>query len=933
MKKNYLIAVILFFCIYTNQAFSAAPTIAAVQPQGGGSSLSSACTGQTIRLLGTNFLPPDLATDFVTINGTDQFSYVFINNATIELIIPVSTPSSGAGITYTSTGGTSSTYNFIINQSPSSADAYTAGNPNNFGQCQSSSFNMLANTPINGTGQWSCIAGCTGVSISNLTSPTTNVSNVPPQTSVVLNWTISNPGCVDSVSTVTIFNYNMPTTTGAIIGASNQDICITSPTTTLSGNNPSGYYTGVSWVKQSGPSSSLPSNPSSSSTPFTASAVGVYAFKYFISNGSCAGPSAGLTVTVHNSPTVSAGTPVTQCYGIPANIGGSSSNTTSLNWTLSGGAGTLNSTSIPNPTYTSAGSDAFGVSFTAMLYGSNPGCGSATSSVNISILAKPTAQINAGSTITICAGGTASIPINFTGTPPFSGLALFDGTSGTNLGTVSGSTYTASVSPTSTTNYTLSPVLNFKDNNNCLGTWSGSVNVAVNPAPSATISVSPAVICAGGSSTLNLTATGGGGPGWTIYYNSGGANTSMVSSGTSSIPVTPSGTTTYTIDSIQTSSCGKIKLTGINTLLTVNAPPTVSPLTLTVSDDTLCSGEATLVTISNVQANTIYKIIKNFNNNNLDSIIVTNTSPGTISINIPYSKFTHGSIDTLRFHARRPGCTPVFSFQKRSIWSSALVTPSIAIAPVSANCNKSILQENTPQAGVGYQWYEGNNMLVSNTTHSTTAYFPGSYTLVGMDTLLCTAPSNVLSINYDADVPLVGLSDISTTETKLTATTTAQHYRWFAQTSSGIKRIEGDTSNSISVYFDGNYFLGTYNNTCFFMSGAYTVSNRLAGSLLRQSFKETDSTIVLPKVDFTEDAKVYPNPVSHADFTVDYIAGDVTKVTFILYNPQGLAITQKEINGNGIIKTTIASKDLPPGIYGLFIYDGVKQIRKNIMIY
>jgi hypothetical protein len=663
MKNIYPLTIILLFCICNNKAFAIPPsTISYVQPQGGGSNLSSACTGQTIRLVGSNFVAPDFVNNNVTVNGTVQLSYLFIDTYTIEFMIPVTTPSSGSGIVYTSTAGSSNIYPLIINQ-------------------------------------------------------------------------------------------------------------------------------------------------------------------------------------------------------------------------------------------------------------------------------KPSAQISAGSTINICAGGTASIPIDFTGAAPFSGLGLFDGTTNKNLGIISGNSYIALVNPTASANYTLAPSTNFVDNNGCSGSWSGNVSVIVSQPPSASISVNPSTICTGNSALMSLNAIGGGGPGWTIYYNSGGANTSVVISGNMSIPVNPFSTTTYTIDSIQTPTCGKIKLTGVNTLLTVNTPPTVSPLTLAVSKDTLCSGQATLITISNVQANTIYKILKNFSNYNLDSVIVSSASPGIINISIPYSKFTPGSIDTIIFYARRPGCVPVPSIQKAYIWASNLVTPTIVVSPVLASCNKNILQATTPQVGITYQWYEGNNVLVGNIMNANTAYFPGSYSLTATDPLHCTASSNSLLVNYNMDVPVVTINNISTTETKLTATSSAQHYRWYAETSSGIKRIEGDTSDNISVYFDGNYYLGTFNNTCFFMSGSYTVSNRLGGSLLRQSFIETDSTIVLPKIDFSVDAKVYPNPVSNADFTVDYIAGDVTKVTFMLYNPQGMAITQKEIDGNGIIKTTISSKDLPPGIYSLFINDGVKQVRKNIMIY
>ena len=112
-----------------------------------------------------------------------------------------------------------------------------------------------------------------------------------------------------------------------------------------------------------------------------------------------------------------------------------------------------------------------------------------------------------------------------------------------------------------------------------------------------------------------------------------------------------------------------------------------------------------------------------------------------------------------------------------------------------------------------------------------------------------------------------------------------------------------------------------------------TVSNKLGGDLLKQELLQTDSSIIIPSFDFSIDANIYPNPLSKIDITVDYIAGNVTKVSFLLYNTQGLLMTEKEVEGNGIVSTKLNTKDLPSGFYTLFISDGVKQIRKNIMVY
>ncbi|MES2621645.1 MAG: T9SS type A sorting domain-containing protein [Bacteroidota bacterium] len=325
--------------------------------------------------------------------------------------------------------------------------------------------------------------------------------------------------------------------------------------------------------------------------------------------------------------------------------------------------------------------------------------------------------------------------------------------------------------------------------------------------------------------------------------------------------------------------------------------------------------------------------MKSFNNLALDSISVGGVAPASVTITIPYSSLTNGNKDTIHFMARRPGCATALSANKIYVWSSDLMKPLISVLPGTADCSRKILQIGAMQAGVAYQWYEDANFLVGNTLDKDTAYYAGAYRVVATDGLRCESSSNVLNINYNAQKPAIEMTNLSIVETKLTASKNADVYHWYVETKSGIKLIEADTAKSMSVYFDGKYYLGTVNNSCFFMSDAFEVSNKLGGNILNQGFTETDTTIIIPKVDFSVDAKIYPNPVSNDDVKIDYIGGNVTKVTFILYNSQGLVMGIKEVEGDGILRTTINTKYLPSGIYNLYIDDGVKQVRRNLMVY
>ncbi|RMG87962.1 MAG: hypothetical protein D6714_01440, partial [Bacteroidetes bacterium] len=88
----------------------------------------------------------------------------------------------------------------------------------------------------------------------------------------------------------------------------------------------------------------------------------------------------------------------------------------------------------------------------------------------------PTASIS-GSTA-ICQGDNSTIQIGFTGDAPFS-VVINDGTKDTTLANINSNPFNYMVSPGSSTTYTLVSVMD----QNCPGTVSGMVDVAVNEAP------------------------------------------------------------------------------------------------------------------------------------------------------------------------------------------------------------------------------------------------------------------------------------------------------------------------------------------------------------------------------------------------------------------------------------------------------------------
>lgn len=133
--------------------------------------------------------------------------------------------------------------------------------------------------------------------------------------------------------------------------------------------------------------------------------------------------------------------------------------------------------------------------------------GTGSGTVVVTLQPLPTATISSNSQI--CAGGSSSIKIDFTGTPPFDYTYQLS-TGGTVSGTTNLSSITLPVSPASTTTYTLVSVNNSVASSGakCSGTVFGSSVVTVVPIPTAAFSVpASGAACIGDIVTVTYTGT------------------------------------------------------------------------------------------------------------------------------------------------------------------------------------------------------------------------------------------------------------------------------------------------------------------------------------------------------------------------------------------------------------------------------------------
>ena len=174
---------------------------------------------------------------------------------------------------------------------------------------------------------------------------------------------------------------------------------------------------------------------------------------------------------------------------------------------------------------------------------------------------------------TLCAGD--NVTINATGASTYAWMP----------GNLTGASVV--VSPASTTTYTLTGTSTL----GCTGT--STITVTVNPSPIIVTSVTLATICVGGSTTI--TASGAASYSWMPGNLTG-----------SSITVSPTATTTYTVTGINSQGCS-----GNSTVtITVNTPPVVtanssSPAVCIGSSVTLTGGGASSYTWSNNVINAV----------------------------------------------------------------------------------------------------------------------------------------------------------------------------------------------------------------------------------------------------------------------------------------------------------------------------------------
>ena len=267
---------------------------------------------------------------------------------------------------------------------------------------------------------------------------------------------------------------------------------------------------------------------------------------------------------------------------------------------------------------------------------------------------------------TICLGQPSNLISNPAGgTGPYTFLWI-NGTT----------TQNTSVSPTTTTSYTVQVT----DANGC--NVSGLVTVSVNPALIGGATVSPSTICAGSSTTLNATASGGDGGPYSFTWVPGGNG--------QSITVNPANTTTYVV----TISDGCSPNVTSTVVVKVNPNPTV-----TYSTTPLSGCQPLTVTYANTTPG-VSNCVWTINGIPYNNCTVTQTFP--IQGNYP-ATLTVTDVN---------GCVGTSSSVVANVYPNPIA--SFTVSPSIINIMEPIVTFNNLSSSGNYQWNFGDGGTASN---------------------------------------------------------------------------------------------------------------------------------------------------------------------------------------------------------------------------
>jgi hypothetical protein len=338
-----------------------------------------------------------------------------------------------------------------------------------------------------------------------------------------------------------------------------------------------------------------------------------------VSKQGCFATSAAVTVGYYTvtTPTITASGATTFCAGGSVNLSVSAGN--AFAWNTGANSASINVSS----------SGAYYVSVTDA-----NGCVATSAAVNVNVHELPVASIsgNAG----VCQSGSSPAVV-FTasgGVAPYTFSYTINGGAVQNVTTVSGNSVSVAA-PTGTAGNFVYALVGVQESSStaCSNAASGSVTIAVNALPTASIAGNTTVCKNSASPLVVFTANGGSGPYTFTYTINGGANQviSSVSGNSVSLPVPTAsvGTFVYSLVSVQEAGSCAASASG-SVSVTVNELPTA-----TISGSaTVCQGAASPV-VSFTGAGGIAPYTFSYRINGGPAQTITTVSGNSVDLSVP----------------------------------------------------------------------------------------------------------------------------------------------------------------------------------------------------------------------------------------------------------------------------------------------------------
>ena len=754
------------------------PTVAASAPQ-------TICTGTTTTLSATgavtyNWMPGNLSgasvavipasTTTYTVTGTGSNGCTATSTTTITVINPptvtvsgITTLCAGSNTTLTANGAVTYTWQpgnltgASVSVTPSSTTTYTiTGTTGSCSATQTVTVTVNAAPVVSATA--SQTVACTGSPVTltasgaatyswqpgNLSGSSVSVSPVSATT-----YTVTGTAASGCAATATVALSVQTTPTVSVTG--NSVIC-GGGSTTLTASGAASYV----WQPGNFPGSTVTVSPASATT-YTVTG----------SNGTCTSTQT-FAVTIAPTPTVTAtASQSTVCSGIPVTL--TANGAASYTWmpgNLTGAS--VSVTPVATTTYTVTGVN-----------------GSCSSTATVTVTVSPASPVTVSGATSVCAGSSTTLTA--------SGASTYVWMPG-NLTTAS-----VTVTPASTTTYTVTGT----SVNGCISTQ--TVLVTVQPIPVVT-ATGPASVCAGSPATF--TASGatsytwqpGNFPGSTLTvtpfsnstYTVTGVSAGCSNTTTVAVTVAPTPTVTATASSASVCPGGTVTLTAsgassytwqpgnLSGSSVVVTPSATTTYTLTGVDGS-CQSTATV----SVTVNTVAPIIINGTSTVCAGSAATLTATGAVSYTWQPGNLTGSSISTIPSTnttytvtgLTASGCTTTGTFAV-----TVLGVPTVTVAGPASVCSGSPATL-TATGATSYTWQPGN-FTGSSVTVAPLA--TTTYTVVGTNGTCADTLTYILAVSTSPVVTAAAAQSSVCTggSTTLTASGAAA-YTWMPGNLSG----------------------------------------------------------------------------------------------------------------------------------------------------